>query len=398
MKLPNGIAWIVLIAGLGVAATLWGERPEAPSAPSERPLEMIPTVRVLTVEPRRITLSVHSRGTVRPRTRTALAAQVSGGVSAVAPQFHSGGFFQAGEVMLEIEAHEFTARLARAQAQAAASRLALAEERALAEQARRDWPELSSSQAPPLALREPQLSSARANLRAAEAEVFEASRQLEKTQVRAPFAAMVQRTAVAPGQYAATGSLLAEIFAVDSAEVRLPVEERELAYLDLNAFGTGDQLTVPVRLHGRLAGARVEWQGRIVRSEGVFDDRTHTIFLVAEVPDPYALEGRLGHAPMPMGLFVEAEIAGRSIDAVMELPAHTLRAQALWIVDSADRLRRRNVGVLKSDAQRVLIVEGLAAGERVCLTPLEYPIEGMRVLPEQDQGAALTGGRTGESS
>ncbi|WP_233248407.1 efflux RND transporter periplasmic adaptor subunit [Desulfonatronum sp. SC1] len=381
------IVLITLVGGLMLTAALWGGRP---TVPDERMEAKMPFVRVVTVQARQIILHVHSQGTVQSHAETALAAELSGVVSHVAPRFHAGGFFRAGEVMLEIEASEYSTRLARAKAEAAAADMALAEEYALAEQADHDWLEFGNSPASPLALREPQLRSAKARVLAANAEVTEAARLLEKTRVRAPYPAMVRRTAVALGQYVAPGGLLADIFSVEKAEVRLPVEERDLAFLDFDALSMKGKLEAPVRLHGRIAGRQVEWQGRIVRSEGVFDTQTHMVVLVAEINDPYALEGRLGQPSLPMGLFVEAEIAGRTVDGVVALPAHALRSGTLWVVDDEDRLRPKSVRLLRLDAKWAWIDEGLAPGDRVCLTALQYAVEGMRVRPEPFEEVATS--------
>ena len=60
-----------------------------------------------------------------------------------------------------------------------------------------------------------------------------ASLNLERTQIRAPYPGRVRTKNADVGQYVNPGSPLGHIYAIDYAEVRLPVSDDQLAYLDL---------------------------------------------------------------------------------------------------------------------------------------------------------------------
>jgi hypothetical protein len=106
------------------------------------------------------------------------------------------------------------------------------------------------------------------------------------------------------------------------------------------------------------------------------------VHVVARVEDPYARQPGADHAPLPVGLFVDAEILGRTETEIVVLPRSALRTgDRVLIVDGEDRLRFRDVTVLRRDQESVLIRDGLQAGERVITSALEAPVDGMRVRP-----------------
>jgi hypothetical protein len=136
-------------------------------------------------------------------------------------------------------------------------------------------------------------------------------------------------------------------------------------------------------LSAEQRGRVVEWPARIVRSEGVVDESSRVTYAVAKVEDPYALEA--AHAPLPMGTFVTASIEGVAMQGLLRVPRHALHgSNQLLFVDGESRLRIRNVSIARADAEYAYIDDGAEAGERVILTALESPINGMPVRTTDD--------------
>jgi multidrug efflux pump subunit AcrA (membrane-fusion protein) len=103
--------------------------------------------------------------------------------------------------------------------------------------------------------------------------------------------------------------------------------------------------------------------------------------LVARVAEPYGSAS--GQAPLAVGLFVEAEILGRQLQEVVELPRIAMVGpKTVFVIDNDQRLRRTEVEVLRKRGDSVLVGGGLANGDRVCLTPMDDAVEGMRVRIE----------------
>ncbi len=368
---------IVALAVLIVVA-LVASRPEVETAPRR---VAPPPVRVLAVEPTSVELKVRSQGSVIPVTEADLVSEVAGNIVWVAESFEVGGFFDAGDVLLRLDRRDYELAVASARASVAPARVALTREEAEAEVAREEWEDLGEPGEPgPLVLREPQLDEARARVAAALANQARADLDLSRTAIRAPFAGRLRAKRVDRGEFVNRGMPLATIYSVDAAEVTLPVPDSELAFLDLplgmELRGAGPR----VLLRAQFAGGRHEWEARIVRVGGEIDPATRMVNLIARVEDPYgAVRDR---PPLSVGLFVDAEIVGRSVDSVFEVPRGALvGADRVWLVEE-DRLALRQVGILRSEPEVAVISDGLASGDRISLTILETAVDGMVVTPE----------------
>lgn len=373
---------------LGIAGALWiaSSRPEVETVVPEA---VPPLVRVTTIEPRTVALDVRSQGTVRPRTETTMVAEVSAKVVGLSPAFAGGGFFERGDVLVRLDPRDFELAVTSAQAEVARAQVALARERAEAELAAAEWRDLGNGGEPPaLVAREPQTAEARAALAASEAALARARLNLDRATVRAPFAGRVRDKQADVGQFVTPGQPLGRIYAVDYAEIELPVPDQELAYLELPvAFrgeGGGGQGPA-VELRADFAGAERTWQGRVVRTGGEIDARSRMVSLVARVDDPYGRGADPERPPLAVGLFVEARISGKQVPGVAVLPREALRGDdRVLVLDGDGRLRFRSVRVLRRQGEQVLVDEGLAAGDRVCVSPLEAPVDGMAVRVTED--------------
>ncbi len=188
------------------------------------------------------------------------------------------------------------------------------------------------------------------------------------------------------GQFVTVGSPVARIYAVDYAEIRLPLPDDDLAFIDLPLDYRGEQtraLGPRVTLRADFAGRSPEWEGRIVRTEGEIDPRTRMVHTVVRVKDPYGPGKDPNRAPLAAGLWVEAEITGRRVEGATTLPRSAVRDNGqVLIVDADDRLRFRTVEILRRTSAEVVVTGGLEAGERVCLSPLTVVTDGMRVQVE----------------
>ena len=219
---------LVLGVAVGAAYVMYINRPRVETRP---PVIAPPSVRVQTVAFDQIDLTVNSQGTVQPRTSSQLVPEISGPIIEVSPSFAVGGFFEAGDVLLRIDPYDYQQAVINARSQLAQSELRLAQEEAEAEVARREWDEIGSGAPSALTLREPQVEDARAAVASAEAALSRAIRDLERADVIAPYAGRVQSKEVDVGQFVNRGNALGRIYAVDRAEIRLPLPDEELAYV-----------------------------------------------------------------------------------------------------------------------------------------------------------------------
>jgi RND family efflux transporter MFP subunit len=381
--------FLIIIAGLVVAVIMIKMRDKVERKPVSIPP---PLVRARTIEIQDHQLIVRSQGTVIPRTESELVAQVAGQVIEVAPQFASGGFFNKKDMLVRLDPRDYEFALARLEAEITQAELQLAQEEEEAEIAHQEWEELGEGEQPhPLVLRKPQLARARATLTAAKASYQQAQLNLARTEIRAPFDGRVRSKKVDLGEYVNPGLSLATIYAVDYAEVRLPVPDEDMAYLDRFLEDRNQEMSsfnIPVILKASYAGKVHQWKGKIIRMEGEIDPLTRMVHLVARVDDPYGRDKKSSQPPLAVGLFVEAEIMGRQVDGVTVIDRSALRGEnRVLVIDEEDRLHFRNVNILRSDAETVIIDSGLKNGERICVSPLETVVDGMKVRIAEEKGA-----------
>jgi len=341
-------------------------------------------VRVRDVTPESIQLRVHSQGTVTPNRVTALFPEVAGRVVWISPALVNGGYFEKDAVLLRLDDSDYQSTLQRAQA-------ALTRAEAEYNHARYEHQRMLSLEQRRLASRsqmERTLRDARveeATLQDARANFDQAQRDLARTEVRAPFNGLVQSESVDVGQLVGRNMPVATLYASDQVEVRLPIADRQLAFLNgpLGQRGALPEEAQPrVALTAEYAGQTLQWSGRIVRAEAQIDTASRMVNVVARVA------GAANAEPPAVGLFVDAEIEGLTVDEVVVMPRTALRnGNRVLVVDEEQRLRFRDIEPLRLYQDDVLIVNGLERGERVCVSPMQTPIEGMRVRPIPDQAA-----------
>ena len=382
MKTKKILPVLIMLFASVAAWALFNARPEVATA-SVAP----PALLVDVVEARRdpVTFSVQSQGSVAPRTQTTLVAEASGQIIEVSPAFVSGGFFRKNDVLVRIDPRNYASVVKRARAAVARAETQLATETATASYAQEDYSRLqrlNPNTAPPsaLALRKPQLSAAMAELQSAQADLEKAEGDLDRTVIRAPYDGLVRQKIADVGQYVNVGSQLATTFAIDIAEVRLPITQNDLQFLEISRLRAGLPLTAVLR--AELGGETISWRASITRSEGVFDADTRVLYLVAQVLDPYGLQAgaELAQAPLMMGTFVSADIAGRTGGDLFVIPRQSIyRGETLWLVDEDSTIRPTRVDVVRADENFFYVSDGLAEGDRYCATAVEQPLPGMKV-------------------
>jgi RND family efflux transporter MFP subunit len=366
---------LVLVAAVGISAVLMVTRqPLQPAQPQPAPV----AVRVVEVTPGAVRLSVHAQGTVSPRTETELVPEVSGNVVWMSPNLVSGGYFDAGEALLRVDDRDYAAALRRAEA--TLSRAEAENEHAQFEYGRAE--DLHARQLISRAELEAALRTARvaeASVKDAQAALGTAERDLARTTLSAPFAGFVRSKQVDVGQFVSRGAAIASVYASDFLEVRLPIADQQLAYLNvpLEQRGEIDEAIAPtVKLSAVFAGRKQTWEGKLARTEAEIDLNSRMVYAIARV----RTDGQ-GTAP-PVGLFVQAEIEGIAADDVVVLPRSALRDDdRVLIVDSENRLYFREVGVMRVYRDDVYIAGGLEPGDRVVVSPIQTVVNGMRVLP-----------------
>lgn len=361
------LPFIILIIGTALFFTFKSMK----KPPEEKPLvDNTPIVIVEKINVSPITLEVSSYGVVMPKYETELVAQVSGQIVELSPLFVRGGFIKKGELLARIDPNNYNAALIDAEANMASAQASLEQERAQGKVAENEWKTITNSSPTELSLRKPQLAQELARVKSAQASILIAKRNLERTEIRAPYDSMIESRTIGLGSFVAVGSNVGKLLGTATAEIRLPVADNQLSFL--NSGGVNSD----VLLEGTYAGNKKVWNAKIVRDEGVIDSNSRMTYLVAEINDPYALTIN-NKAPVRFGSYVNAKILGLNISKATKIPRYLVEDNKVAILDAESRLHYAEVNIVRNDGNNVVITGGLNDGEQIIVSALDYPIEGM---------------------
>lgn len=372
---------LIIVFGFGFSFLLIKTGPKLESHPTK---VLPPLVRVMVAKPELVSLSIFTHGTVAPRTESDLLPEVSGRIIKISASMVSGGFFKKGDILVYIDPLDYKVALLQTKAGLARAESDL-DNAGKSHQRQLDLAKKQSTSASQMDDALNRLRIAEATLDEARAKLSRAERDLKRTQIIAPYDGRVRSERVDVGQFVSRGTSIATIYAIDSVEIRLPLQDEELAYLDLSLFQERSVLegAVAVTLRARFAGRDHEWQGLVVRTEGELDPQTHMVNVVASVQNPY--DESANSAPLLVGLFVEAEIHGSTIDNLVVLPRAALRnGNQVFVISSDNNLRFRSIEVLRIAQDKVYVSAGLQAGDLVCISPLDNVLDGMLVRVQGD--------------
>lgn len=372
-------AIIVIGTGVAVMAYFIGNPVEATKLDKE---VFEPRVEFLELVADTYKVELSAQGLVEPVTQTVIISEVAGAIEFVSPKLKTGGRFLKGERIVKVSSADYQAQLAQASATVADAEFQIVQEEARAVQAMRDWKKLGRGGKPgQLVTREPQLKSARAKLASAEANVVQAQRDLAKTEITAPYDCMVEAASVDAGGYLPRGGRVAEVYTADKVQVRLPLSLEDVSFLPKKIVGGS------VIVRAKVGRVSKEWSGAIVRTEGKIDRATHTMMIVVEMREA---DGDGMFKVPPAGLFVQGKFEGGEFENAVKLPREALRNdETVWLIDEASKLVVRKVTVERSERDYVVVTVGLSDGERVITSPIELPVNGMKVEPVRKQANQL---------
>ena len=394
------LAAIILLGSFGIAALLVAQRPE----PERRePPSQIPFATTAPVLAGSGAIPVYGSGTVRPRVQVDVAAGVSGRVVWVESAFESGGRVTEGQALFRIDDADYRHRVEQARASVAVQQVELLKVEEEARIAREQYEAFQSrrgaaaedAEASPLAHWEPQLEAARAGVERARALLAETELLLARTEVRAPFDAVVRSESVGVGQFVTAGVGVGQVYASDAVEIVVPLADADAALVpglwDLRP-GVADRRTA-ARVTAEYGTGAYAWDGYVDRVEAALDETTRTLHVIVRVPNPFrggsrvetgeASEGAETSAgsppPLLIGQFASVEISGIAPQEYFRIRRLGLRpGNEVWAVDD-DAVTIVPVRVLQRFDDIVYVTGGLQEGQDVVLSGIQFATEGMRV-------------------
>jgi RND family efflux transporter MFP subunit len=392
---PPGIPWwnkllrlaavcMILGAGVALGVYLYHSKPRTQKAP---PRKWIPLVQVEPLSPIRHRIVVRAMGTVVPARQVLLKARVPGEVVEIHPEFTEGGFLQKGEMVLRLDDVDYQLALAQKQSERVTSRYNMELEMGRQTVAHREWDLLKKGLGAEgtddsLVLRKPHLEKAAADVEAAESAVKKLELDLQRTRIFAPFNGMVRSRTVDIGSQVSTQEAIAELVGTDRYWVQTSVLVDRLDWIRIPRQD-GEEGS-PAKI--RYAGGQV-MSGRVARLLGELDGESRMARILVEVEDPLHRRPGDGDAvPLLIGEFVQVEIEGRTLDDVFLIPRTALRDNhLLWLAGPEEKLLIREVDPIWKGETTVVVRDHLQEGERLIVSDLSAPIEGMDVRVQETQ-------------
>ncbi len=382
----NWIALGAIALGFLVAQWLVAKKPSVQRSPSENPGIL---VEILELKAKAQKLERRAQGQVLPARTIPLRTEVGGRVIALHENLLPGGQFQAGEVLFSIDPRDYEAQVAQQEAALDQARVELELERGRASVATREWELLGDASSqhqpnPALARREPQLRAAELAVKAAQASLEQAQLNLSRTQVRAPFASVIQQEEIDLGQLISPQEVLGQLVGTDAywVQVALPRSDWEQLGAQGNQKAAVWVPEVPEPYPAQVLGLlpAVAEVGRMAQ-------------VLVEIPKPLAREG----SPVLLGTFVEVQLQGLEIENAFRIPRSALQNDSeVYLLREDQTLEIRNVTVAFRHRDEVVIQGGLQDGELLIISRLATPIEGMKLrvaekdLPPQAQAQAAS--------
>lgn len=382
---------------LGSTLYLIYYKPEVRKRSSE-PSPVI-AVETLAVDENAYQVVISSFGRVEPHTQGQLVSQVSGQIISLSPNFRDGGFFEKDEVLIRIDPRDYRIQVEIAAAELASAKVAYAEEQVLAQQAREDRKSVRNKEVvSDFALHIPQLAAAKSQIAAANAKLEQANLNVERTRIRAPYSGRILTKNVDIGEVVTSNTSLARIYATELVEIRLPVKNSELAFLELpeqTISGETDGRKLPsVKIINRLGKDIQQWPATLVRTAGAIDEQSQQLYVTAQIKRPYELDDS-NRRPLKIGQYVNAEIEGKTINGALVIPNAAVYQGSYVYLYKDGVLERREIEIAWQNNNDALIQQGLSAGDQLVVTPLGQVSSGTRVkLLGNDKEKTLTGSAT----
>ena len=393
-----------LILVIGFFAWKWLGTPVEAPKPQQHSAQKLKTEKTV-LNPSAYHVTIETQGTVKAQQATTITALVAGTIVKIHPSFEDGAYFKEGEVLMELDPADLSTAVFASESRLARSEAALIQEEARAKQARLNWKDIGFEDEPsPLVLRIPQLREAEANVSAAQADLEQAKRNLERTKVKAPFDGRVDKRLVGVGQAVGATTQLGSIFGTQTAEIRLPLAPAQLSFINLPTKNGDTPVDVVLTdaLRDPSKPAEHQWSAQIVRTEGTLDPNSRELFAIARIEDPFSLSSE--SPQLRIGQPLRAAIDGVTLDDVYVIPRSAVRGlNRIFLIEKEDpKIKKMDITPVWSNTEVIIVRSDLSPGDWLATSSLPYAPNGAPVEiitpPPSDQAVGPTGDASPEDS
>jgi RND family efflux transporter MFP subunit len=371
-KMKKYIGLIFLIISLVLASLLISNKPIAVAKDEKK---NTPYVKTMMLIPQNIKASISSQGVISPSSSITLISELNSKVDWISSKMQTGSSFQKNDTLLILDKRDYELALITAKSNVLNAGVNLEREKAESDLASKEWKRVGAGTGSDLALRKPQLAQANATYAAAQAMLERAQRNLKRTVFIASFDGRVRLRNVDEGATVFPGTVLGNIYASESFEVRLPVADQDVPFTGLEF--NGQQIKQLKQLDVQFFIGKSILSGRVIRAEAEVDPITRMLSVVAKIEN-----NKENSNTIAVGQFLQATISGIDIENVTVLPRTAVRDGSVWVVDQELTLYKRSVETLRFENEFALIGEGLEKGDRLLTSRLSSLVNGLKVTFE----------------
>lgn len=200
---------------------------------------------------------------------------------------------------------------------------------------------------------------------------------LRKYTIYAPYDGSIATVSLEVGTVVNSGTSIASIIRTDELELEIPVEVREVRWIEEGS---------PAEVS--LEDGSVSWQGQVVRIADYVDPTTQSINVYVNV-------NAGPNSGLYDGMYLKTIIPGNRLESAMEVPRRVLMNENEVFVVDGGILKTRRVNIEKITRDQVLIspleANGLNQGDSLVIEAPANAIENMKVTTfeaqPQEQGA-----------
>ena len=393
---------VVLAAGVFGMVTLVMTKPEPNKTP---PKELGAIVEVVEVRSEHQRIDVRAHGRVVPARQVALSSEVAGKVIWVSKSLIPGSRIKTGAKLARIDARDYSLAVQQQFAAVDRAKTELEIEQSRKRIAEREWEMFDGKKkgdsAESLALRDPQLRTAKVAVKSAQSGLRRAHLAVSKTVITAPFNALIMGKKIETGQMVLPGTPLLTLVGTDAYWVEVLVPVARLNWFDIPGVA-GATVGAKVNVVQEIGREEVRRTGRVIRLLGEVDPAGRMARLLVEITDPLGLKPPAAVAketaptgsrmPLLVGTYASVSIEGRESEDVIAIPREALRDDEFVFVASPDsKLVKKKVDVLWRLQDAVLVASGLANGDRVIVSPVPAPIQGMDLRVTRSAAGSAAG-------
>ncbi|MBD3345878.1 MAG: efflux RND transporter periplasmic adaptor subunit [Chitinivibrionales bacterium] len=375
------IPLVITAAAIFIAFMLVILRKAPPRAQQAR--QAVP-VNVITVYPDTQQLTLRVYGTVKPAREVTILPQVGGKIIWVSPDFVPGGIVRANDRIVVIDSSEYVVAFREARASLQQARAQYEQELGQQEIARREWElfsdRLDTTADTSLALRKPQLQTARAAINAAEARVQRARLNLDRTRIEAPFNGFVRNEDADVGQLVDPQSSIGVIIGTDRYWVQVTVPEEDIPYVSIPGINADTGSAVMIR--HVVDGKEIIRKGRVEKLFGDLEPQGRMAQVLVVIENPTGIRDVADtiqtFQPLLVDAFVEVYIRGPHRGGLYALPREALRDnENVFLFGTDSTLLVVKPTIFWRAPDTIYIDQGLNPGDNVITSTIATPIEGM---------------------